>query len=156
MTLEQTLNALKNTLGGKSDEAKALAEKVTALEATILANAEALAGAEAIKAVAAELTTKVATLEAELSKAIELNTLLKTAKTEAEGKIESAGKKAAAIAASVGVEPVEVSPAVFTEKSKTPQDIADEWVALKQTDPKAAREFYDRNLPALKAAAGLR
>ena len=155
MTLEQTLNALKNALGGKSDEAKALSEKVATLEATVAANAEVIAAAESHKANADALAAKVATLEAELTKARELASTFKTAKIEAEAKIESAGKKAAALAASVGVSPIEVSPVETATTAKTNQEIADEWVALKQKDPKAAQEFYNKNRTAIIKAAGL-
>lgn len=152
MTLEETLNSLKEAFTGKSAEAEshaaALAAKETEL-ATAAAKVQSLIDNELA------LSAKVAALEADLSKAKELAAAAVAAKAEAEAKIESAGKKAAAIAASVGVEPVEVAP-VGAESVKSAEDITAEWVALKQSDPKAASAFYDKNRSALLAAAGLR
>lgn len=151
MTLEETLNSLKEAFTGKSAEAEthaaALAAKETEL-ATVAAKVQSLIDSELA------LSAKVASLEADLAKATELAAAAVAAKVEVEAKIETAGKKAAAIAASVGVDPVEVSP-VAIESTKSAEDMTAEWVSLKQTDPKAARDFYDKNRSAILKAAGL-
>jgi chromosome segregation ATPase len=151
MTLEETLNSLKEAFTGKSAEAETHAAALAAKQTELT---EALAIVESLKGNETALNAKVASLEADLAKAKELAAAAVAAKAEAEAKIESAGKKAASIAASVGVEPVEVSPAVV-ESAKSAEDMTAEWVALKQTDPKAAREFYDKNRAAILKAAGL-
>lgn len=152
MTLEETLNSLKEAFTGKSAEAESHAAALAAKETEL---ATAAAKVQSLMDNELALSAKVAALESELAKAKEIAVASIAAKAEAEAKIESAGKKAAAIAASVGVEPVEVSPA-SVESVKSAEDITAEWVALKQTDPKAASDFYTKNRSALLAAAGLR
>lgn len=151
MTLEETLNSLKEAFTGKSAEAEAHAVALAAKETALT---EALAIVESLKGNEAALTAKVSSLEADLAKATELANAAIAAKAEVEAKIETAGKKAAAIAASVGVDPVEVSP-VAIESTKSAEDMTAEWVSLKQTDPKAARDFYEKNRSAILKAAGL-
>lgn len=151
MTLEETLNSLKEAFTGKSAEAdnhaKALAAKETEL-ATALALVETLKGNETA------LAAKVTALETELASAKSAVEAAVAAKAAAEAKIETAGKKAAEIAASVGVEPVAVSP-IAAETAKTGAELTEQWVKLKQTDPKAAAAFYDKNRSAILKAAGL-
>lgn len=156
MTIEKTLSALRTALGGKSDEVTALNAKVTSLEAALAANAESLAAVEALKANETALAAKVTALEADLTAALTLAAELKAEKANAEAKVEHAGKKAAQIAASVGVEPVEVAPVGANDKGKTDTDISDEWIALKAKDAKAASVFYAANRAAIIRAAGLR
>ena len=141
MTLEETLASLKEAFTGKSAEAETQAKALAAKETEL---ATALAAIETLKGNEAAFTAKVTALETELA----------AAKADAEAKIESAGKKAAAIAASVGVDPVEVSP-IATETAKSGADLTAEWVAMKQKDPKAAQLFYDKNRSAILKAAGL-
>lgn len=160
MNLEQTLVALKEAFTGKSAEAEAsateLASAKEALAAATAENATFAALVESVKADKVALEAKVASLEAELAKATDLAKVALEAQKAAEAKVESAGKKAAAIAASVGVDAVEVTPAETSASAKTNQEIADQWVALKKDDPKAASEFYTKNRSAILAAAGLR
>lgn len=152
MTLEETLASLKEAFTGKSAEAEAHAAALSAKDTELTA---ALALVESMKGNEAALSAKVASLEADIAKAKEIAAAAVAAKAEAEAKIEAAGKKAAAIAASVGVEPVEVSP-VAEESPKTADDLASEWAVLRQKDPKAAQAFYDKHRSTLLAAAGLR
>lgn len=154
MTLEQTLSSLKQAFSGKSEEAKAQAAEIANLRSEIAKNAEAVAIAEGFKNQVEAMTSKIAGLETELAEALKIVALANEAKANAEAKIESAGKKAAAIAASVGVVPVEVSP-IVSEVAKSGEDITAEWVKMKQTDPKAATEFYNKNRTAILKAAGL-
>lgn len=151
MTLEETLNSLKEAFTGKSAEAESHAAALAAKE-TELANA--MAAVESLKGNNDSLVAKVTALETELASAKQAVEAAVLAKAEAESKIESAGKKAAAIAASVGVEPVEVSP-VATETAKSGAELTEQWVKMKQTDPKAAAAFYDKNRSAILKAAGL-
>jgi len=151
MTLEETLNSLKEAFTGKSAEAESHAAALAAKETELAA---ALALVETLKGNEAAVTAKVTALETELASAKQAVEAAVLAKAAAEAKIESAGKKAAAIAASVGVEPVEVSP-VASETAKSGQELTAEWVKMKQTDPKAASAFYDKNRSAILKAAGL-
>jgi predicted nucleic acid-binding Zn-ribbon protein len=154
MTLEQTLTTLKQAFSGKSEESKAQAAEITTLRAELAKNAEAVAIAEGLKSHAEGLATKIANLESELAEAMKVVAVATAAKANAEAKIESAGKKAAAIAASVGVVPVEISP-VTSVVAKSGEDITAEWVALKQSNPKEASEFYNKHRTAILKAAGL-
>jgi hypothetical protein len=151
MTLEETLNSLKEAFTGKSAEAEAHAVALAAKETALT---EALAATELLKANSTALEAKVVALETELADAKKIVESAIAAKASAEAKIESAGKKAAAIAASVGVDPVELSP-VVAAADKTGDELTEEWVKLKQVDPKAATAFYDKNRSAILKAAGL-
>lgn len=153
MNLEDALNSLKEAFSGKSAEAEASAAKITALEES---EKVALALVESMKGDKVALEAKVASLEADLAKAKELAAAAIEAQKAAESKVESAGKKAAAIAASVGVDPVEISPVQAAAVGKTDDEIAQEWAVLRQSDPKAASEFYTKNRTAIIRASGLR
>lgn len=159
MNLEDTLTALKEAFTGKSAEAethaKALAEAQALVSAKDAELSTATALVESVKADKVALEAKVASLEAENAKMKEAMELAIAASVEAKAKVESAGKKAAQIAASVGVDAVEISPAV-AEAAKSNEDIAAEWAVLRQKDPKAASEFYTKHRTAIIAAAGLR
>jgi hypothetical protein len=160
MNLEQTLVALKEAFTGKSAEAEANAKSLAEAQALITKNEEAnkvaLALVESLNADKSALEAKVATLESELTKAAEVAKAALAAQKAAEDKIETAGKKAASIAASVGVDAVEVTPVESTASSKSNEEIAAEWAVLRQKDPKGASEFYTKNRSAIIAAAGLR
>lgn len=153
MTLEERLNSLKEAFTGKTAEVEAKASEVASLSAKV---EELTAAMSAKDAALAEFTAKVEDLSAKLAAADELR-----AKAEAQAKDivasqETAGKKAAAIAASVGVQPLEVTPAEASAVAKSDEEITQEWVALKQTDPKAASDFYSKNRVAILRSAGLR
>lgn len=153
MSLEDTLSKLKEAFTGKSAEAETAVNELAQAKELALAEqakaAEAVAFAEATKATLEKNAAKIAELEAALAE-------MSKQKVALEASFETAAKQAAKIAASVGVDPVEVSPAISAQAAKTGEEIAIEWAALKQSDPKAAQAFYDRNKSALLAAAGLR
>lgn len=151
MTLEETLASLKEAFTGKSAEAETHAAALAAKETEL---ATALAAIEALKGNESALAAKVTALETELASAKVSAEAALAAKIAAEAKIETAGKKAAEIAASVGVEPLEVAP-IATETAKTGAELTEQWVKMKQTDPKAASAFYDKNRAAILKAAGL-
>ena len=160
MNLEDTLASLKEAFTGKSAEAETFSKELADTKALVESkDAElkvALGLSDSLKADKSALEAKVAALEGELTKANELAAAAIAAQKAAESKIESAGKKAAEIAASVGVdEPVEVSP-VASESAKSNDDLAAEWASLRQTDAKAASDFYTKHRSAILAAAGLR
>jgi chromosome segregation ATPase len=153
MTIEESFNKIKEALGIKSAEVDTIATELNAAR-TSLTEKEALV---------AELTKSAELHKAELAKAAARisemeNTVAEAAKKYAalEQSFETASKKAAKIAASVGVEPVECAPVSDATASKTNDEIAQEWAALKQKDAKAASEFYSKNRSAILAAANLR
>ena len=137
MTLEERLNSLKEAFTGKTAEVEAKASEVASLSAKV---EEMTAAMSAKDASLAEFSAKVADLSAKLSAADELRAKAEAQAKEIASSQETAGKKAAAIAASVGVTPVEVTPAEAAVASKSDEDITQEWVALKQKDGKAASD----------------
>jgi predicted nuclease with TOPRIM domain len=147
MTLEESLKALKTAFTGKSAEA----EKLAAEHASVVA-------------VNAELTQKISSLEIEaakidsMSKQIEeltakLNESEKL-KESAVKQIESVGKKSAAIAASVGVPAVEISPATEATAPKSNSEIWEQYIAEK--DPAKKQAFYNANRTAIIAHLGIK
>lgn len=153
MTLEERLNSLKEAFTGKTAEVEAKASEVASLSAKV----EDLTAAMSAKdASLAEFAAKVEDLTAKLAAADEIRAKAEAQAKEISASQETAGKKAASIAASVGVNPLEVTPAEVAATSKSDEDISAEWVALKQTNPKAASDFYSKNRPAILRAAGLR
>lgn len=153
MTLEERLNSLKEAFTGKTAEVEAKASEVASLSAKV---EELTAAMSAKDASLAEFAAKVEDLTAKLAAADEIRAKAEAQAKEISASQETAGKKAAAIAASVGVNPLEVTPAEVAATSKSDEDISAEWVALKQTNPKAASDFYSKNRPAILRAAGLR
>ena len=145
MTLEERFNSLKEALTGKSAEVESKVAEVTALN-TKLAELNDLVTAKEVSIT--ELTAKVSEASEKLALADKLISEMKLAQ-------ESAGKKAAKIAASVGVEPVEINPAVASNQAKTDEELATEWASLKQKDTKAASEFYTKHRTAILRHAGL-
>lgn len=152
-SIEERLNSLKEAFVGKSAEAEAKAVEVNALNAKVEELTAAVASKEAA---VVEVAAKVASLEASLKDAVAKAEALMKEKAAIEASFETAGKKAAKIAASVGVEPLEVSPGAVASEAKTDDEVAQEWAALKQKDAKAASEFYTKNRSAILRASGLR
>lgn len=153
MTIEERLNSLKEAFTGKAAEAEASSVELAKTK-------EALVSKEAeLAEFASKLAESAGAIEKMATKVVELETALAEAGKKyiaLEASFETAGKKAAKIAASVGVDPVEVTPVESMAASKTPEEIAQEWALLKKSDPKAAQAFYDLNKSALLKAAGLR
>lgn len=105
-SIEERLNSLKEAFVGKSAEAEAKAVEVNALNAKVEELTAAVASKEAA---VVEVAAKVASLEASLKDAVAKAEALMKEKAAIEASFETAGKKAAKIAASVGVEPLEVA-----------------------------------------------
>jgi chromosome segregation ATPase len=153
MTIEERLNSLKEAFTGKAAEAEASSVELVAVKESLAVKEAELAES------ASQIAYASGALEKMAAKVAELETALAEAGKKylaLEASFETAGKKAAKIAASVGVDPVEVSPVEANAVSKTPEEIAQEWALLKKSDPKAASAFYDLNKSALLKAAGLR
>jgi hypothetical protein len=153
MTIEESFNKIKEALGIKSAEADTIATELNAArtsltekEATIT---ELMKSVDAHRAELAKAATRISEMENTVAEAVKKYAAL-------EQSFETAAKKAAKIAASVGVEPVECAPVADTAASKTNEEVAQEWAALKQKDAKAASEFYSKNRSAILAAANLR
>ena len=153
MTLEERLNSLKEAFTGKTAEVEAKASEVASLTAKV---DELTAAMSAKDASLAEFTAKVDDLSAKLAAADELRAKAEAQAAAISASQETAGKRAAAIAASVGVSPLEVTPSEVAATSKSDAEISEEWVALKQKDAKVASDFYSKNRPAILRAAGLR
>jgi len=152
-SIEERLNSLKEAFTGKSAEAEAKALEISTLNAKVEELTSEVAAKELF---AVEIAGKVASLEASLKEAVAKAEALMKEKAAIEATFETAGKRAAKIAASVGVEPVEVSPGSVVAEAKTDDEVAQEWAAIKQKDPKAASEFYTKNRSAILRASGLR
>jgi chromosome segregation ATPase len=153
MTLEQSLKALKAAFTTKSGEAEAMAKEMSELKAK---NAELVAerasASKDLKALAVAKTERdeaVAKLN-ELTKALAASEELKK---QAVSQIESVGKKAASIAASVGVIPVEIS-ASDSAAAKTPEEIWNEYCNISNPAEKLA--FYGKNRPQIVAHLGIK
>jgi uncharacterized protein (DUF3084 family) len=153
MTLEETLKSLKEAFVGKSAEAEAKANEVNALTAKISELTESVSSKEAM---ISELSAKLEDVSSKLASAEEMKAKAEQIAQEIKASQETAAKKAASIAASVGVTPVEVSPAESVAQSKSDEEVAQEWASLKQKDAKQASEFYTKNRTAILRAAGLR
>jgi len=153
MTLEERLNSLKEAFTGKTAEVEAKASEVASLSAKV---EEMTAAMSAKDASLAEFTAKVTDLSSKLAAADELRAKAEAQAASITASQESAAKKAAHIAASVGVQPLEVTPSEVAAASKSDAEISEEWVALKQKDAKQASDFYSKNRPAILRAAGLR
>ena len=151
MTLEQSLKALKSAFSGKSAEVDALSNQIANLKAsnaTLAAelglSAEKL---DATAAIVAERDTLSAKVD-ELTKALAESNKVKA---EAVSQIESVGKKAAAIVASVGAAPVDLAVEASTKSSA---DVWSEYLEIK--DPVAKAAFYTKNRAAIIAHLGLK
>lgn len=153
MTLAERLQALQEAFTGKSAEVDAKAGEITALNEK-LAALEASVGEKS--AALAESLAKVEELTKALADANEVRAKAEAKASEILASQESAGKKAAAIAAEVGVTPVEVVPGEAAPVAKSDEEIAQEWASLRQKDAKAASDFYTKNRTAILRAAGLR
>jgi uncharacterized coiled-coil DUF342 family protein len=154
MTLEESLKALKSAFTSKSGEAEAMAKEVSELKAANQsfkdsAEASAKASVKAVAAVAAERDAAIAKVE-ELTKALAATEELKK---QAVSQIESVGKKSASIAASVGVNPVEIS-AADSVASKSPEEVWNEYLAISNPAEKLA--FYNKNRTSIVAHLGIK
>ena len=146
MTLEESLTKLKEAFVGKSAEAEAKASEAIALNAKVAELTSALAEKEALfadlNAKATELSEKLASAEALAVKASEEAQRIATSQ-------ESAGKKAAVIVASAGInQPVEIVPAEASAAPKTDEEVVEEWSAMKQGS-KEKQAYFDRNKAAI-------
>lgn len=153
LSLEERFNALQAAFTGKTTEVESKVAEVTALTAKIGELDAVVASKEASLI---ELNAKVADFTEKFAASETLITSLRAELEQVKASHESAGKKAANIVASVGVSPVEVSPSDVVATAKNDQEIADEWVAIKQKDAKAASVFYTQNRPAILRASGLK
>ena len=153
LSLEERFNALQAAFTGKSTEVESKVAEVSALTAKVAELDGVLASKEATLI---ELTAKVNEASQKFAESEGIIKTLQDELAQAKAAHESAGKKAANIVASVGVNPVEVSPADVAVSAKNDQELADEWVALKQKDAKAASAFYTKNRPAILRASGLK
>jgi chromosome segregation ATPase len=154
MTLEQTLKNLKAAFTSKSTEAEAFAKELSEFKAkndtlaAELANVNAqlvaasafVAEREALVAQVAEMTKALATAEAQKGQAVE--------------QIETAAVVGAKIAAAVGVAPVEIAVTEIAAASKSPAEIWEEYVSIK--DPAEKLAFYNKNRAACLAFMGIK
>jgi hypothetical protein len=153
MTLEQSLKALKAAFTSKTGEAEAMSKEMADLKASNISLKEQLKAAssfmEAAKVVEAQRDEAIAKIE-EITKSL---AVAEATKVEAVKQIETAGKKAASIAASVGVTPVEIS-AADSAVSKTPEEVWNEYLAIKNPAEKLA--FYNKNRASIVAHLGVK
>lgn len=153
MTLEESLKALKAAFTNKSGEAEAMAKEMSELKSkndTLAAEyATVVEKLEASAAVIADRDSAIAKVE-ELTKALAASESLKA---EAAKQIESVGKVAAKIVASVGVSPVEIS-AADSAVQKTPEEVWTEYCAMK--DPAKKQAFYNANRAAIVLHLGIK
>lgn len=155
MTLEQSLKALKSAFTSKASEAESFAKELSAAKAK---NDTLAAELEGLKEVAANAAGFVAERDAAIAKVAELTKALAEAnavKAQAVSQIESVGKVAAKIAASVGVAPAEISPAdAVAESSKSDEEIWTEYCGIKDSAQKVA--FYNKNRARILAHVGIK
>jgi hypothetical protein len=153
MTLEESLKALKAAFTSKTGETEAMSKEMSSLKASNASLKEQLKAAssfmDASKVVEVQRDEAIAKIE-ELTKTLASS---ESTKVEAVKQIESAGKKAAAIAASVGVTPVEIS-AADNAALKTPEEIWNEYLAIKNPAEKLA--FYNKNRASIVAHLGVK
>jgi len=153
MTLEQSLKALKSAFTTKSGEAETMAKEISELKAkndTLAAEyATAVEKLEASSALVSERDSAIAKIE-ELSKAL---ASAEEIKTQAVSQIESVGKKAANIVASVGVTPVEIS-ASDAATVKSPEETWNEYLVISNPAEKLA--FYNKNRSQIVAHLGIK
>jgi chromosome segregation ATPase len=153
MSIEEIVTSLKDALSGKSAEVENAHKEVLAAKELAAASetklSETLALVDGLTADKNALLAKITALEASVS-------TLASEKEAISKQIESAGKKAASIVASAGVDPVEVSPVNMNDAGKSDEEISKEWVLMKEKDPKGASEFYTKNRAAIIRAAGIK
>jgi chromosome segregation ATPase len=154
MTLEQTLKNLKAAFTSKSTEAEAFAKELSEFKAKndtlaaelanvneqLVAASAFVAEREALVAQVAEMTKALATAEAQKVQAVE--------------QIETAAVVGAKIAAAVGVAPVEIAVTEIAAASKSPAEIWEEYVSIK--DPAEKLAFYNKNRAACLAFMGIK
>jgi chromosome segregation ATPase len=153
LTLEESLKALKSAFTSKSGEAEAMTKEISELKAQnaalISEKASASSEVKALAAVRAERDAAIAKVE-ELTKAL---ATVEDLKKQAVSQIESVGKKSAAIAASVGVVPVEIS-ASDAATSKSPEEVWNEYLAI--SNPAEKQSFYNKNRASIVAHLGIK
>jgi chromosome segregation ATPase len=153
MTLEESLKALKAAFTSKSGEAQAMSKEMESIKASNASLKDQLKAAsafmDAAKVVESQRDEAIAKIE-ELTKTLAAS---ESTKVEAVKQIETAGKKAASIAASVGVTPVEIS-AADNATSKSPEEIWSEYLAIKNPAEKLA--FYNKNRASIVAHLGVK
>ena len=153
LTLEESLKALKSAFTSKSGEAETMAKEISELKAQnatlISEKASASADVKKLAAMASERDAAIAKVE-ELTKAL---ASVEDLKKQAVSQIESVGKKSAAIAASVGVVPVEIS-AADTAASKSPEEVWNEYLAI--SNPAEKLSFYNKNRASIVAHLGIK
>lgn len=152
MTLEETLKSFKSAFTGQSKELDSAKATIASLQNENAAlNAEfAKQGLELKKlsAISAERDAALLKLD-EMTKALEAAERQKLAAVE---QIEDVGEKAAKIAASVGVNPVEI--AANAEESKSASEVWDEYVKI--GDPAQKLAFYNKNRARIMEHLGIR
>ena len=153
MTLEQSLKALKSAFTSKSGEAEAMTKEISELKAKntelVSASASASKDLKALATARSERDEAISKLN-ELTKALAASEELKK---QAVSQIETVGKKAASIAASVGVTPVEIS-ASDSASSKSPEEIWNEYCNISNPAEKLA--FYGKHRPQIVAHLGIK
>jgi chromosome segregation ATPase len=153
MTLEESLKALKAAFTSKSGEAQAMSKEMESLKASNASLKDQLKAAsafmDAAKVVESQRDEAIAKIE-ELTKTLAAS---ESIKVEAVKQIESAGKKAASIAASVGVTPVEIS-AADNAAMKSSEEIWKDYLAIK--DPAQKLAFYNKNRASIVAHLGVK
>ena len=153
MTLEQSLKALKSAFTSKSGEAEAMSKEISELKAKntelVSASASAAKDLKALASARSERDEAISKIE-ELTKALAASEELKK---QAVSQIETAGKKAASIAASVGVSPVEIS-ASDSATAKTNEEVWADYCAITNAGEKVA--FYNKHRHQIVAHLGIK
>ena len=148
MTIEQLAASFKDAFKSKNAEAEALAKELATVKGELAEAHKALENIKASKADGLDaLAAEVNALKTKLAEA-------ETLKAQAVAQIETAGKTAAKIAAAVGAEPVEISPAVAVESPKTAQELWDKYCAMPNGAEKV--EFYNQNRKAFLGLLGIK
>lgn len=152
MTIEESFSKMKAAFESLTTSDSVKAKELADISAKALAAEQALAeksaAFDALNTTISALTEKVNALEVEKKELASAVESLKNFNA-------NAGKTSAAIVASVGVDPVAVSPA-GASTAKTDDDVSAEWISMKQSDPKAARSFYESNRAAILRSAGIK
>jgi chromosome segregation ATPase len=154
MTLEQTLKNLKAAFTSKSTEAEAFAKELSEFKAKNETLAAELATATEQLAAASAFVAERESLVAQVSEMTKALAAAEAQKAQAVEQIEQAAVVGAKIAASVGVSPVEIAVAEVATASKSPAEIWEEYVSIK--DPAEKVAFYNKNRAACLAFMGIK
>ena len=147
MTIEQLANSFKEAFKGKASEVETLTKELSVVKGELAEARKALDIAASAKDSAAALALEVETLKTKLADA-------ETLKAQAMAQIETAGKTAAKIAASVGAEPLEISPAAKEETPATSKELWEKYCAMPNGAEKVA--FYEKHRRAFIALLGIK